>query len=234
MLKSLWLWWKQRSFHKLQKKRVEDIFSGIYKRNEWGGVPGTFYSGDGTHHPDTQQYIEQVRKFITAHSINDILEIGCGDFYVSSQVVKGLDVAYTGGDVVDELITHHQKNFQTDKIKFKKINAIEDALPVADLIIIRQVLQHLSNEHIQKILSKMPVYRYALITEHIPVSPPVHFNLDKITGPHIRMKFNSGVFIDQHPFLVPNTRILFEYPHDDIIKGRRVPAVLRTYLVEQP
>lgn len=212
---------------------MEEIFSGIYKRNEWGGAPGTFYSGDGTHHPDTQQYIDQVRKFIVDRSIGSILEIGCGDFHVSGQILKEIDVTYTGGDVVAALIDHHQQNYQTEKIRFLKINAIEDELPNAELIIIRQVLQHLSNEHIQKILVKLSGFKYALITEHLPVSNSVHFNLDKITGPHIRMKFNSGVFIDQYPFSVPRTKVLFEYPHDDIIKGNRVPAVLRTYLVEQ-
>lgn len=233
MLKKIWLWWKQRSFHKLQKKRVEDIFSGIYKRNEWGGTPGSFYSGEGTHHPDTLRYIQQVNAFIAERKIKSVLEIGCGDFHVSGQILQNLDVSYLGGDVVDDLIAHHQKNYQTDKIRFQKINAIDDELPSADLIIIRQVLQHLSNDHIQKILNKLSKFKYALITEHLPASPQAEYNLDKITGPHIRMKFNSGVFIDKPPFSIRNTETFLEYPHDDTIKGKRVAATLRTYLVTQ-
>ena len=234
MLNPLWLWWKQRSFHKLRKKPVEDIFTSIYKNNEWGGTPGSFYSGEGTHHPDTQRYIQHVRSFLINQHVKSVLEIGCGDFHVSNQILKGLDVNYIGGDVVDELIAHHSKNYQTDKIRFQKINAIDDELPAADLIVIRQVLQHLSNDHVQKILNKISKFKYALITEHLPGSPEAIYNLDKITGPHIRMKFNSGVFINQPPFSVQHAQIFLEYQHDDTIKGKRIPATLRTHLVTQP
>lgn len=234
MFKSLWLWWKQRSFHKLRNARVEDVFTKVYTHNEWGGTPGSFYSGDGTHHPDTQRYIDKVRAFIIDQKITTIVEIGCGDFHVAGQILKGLDVNYLGGDVVESLIHHHQETFETDKIHFKTINAIDDVLPAADLIIIRQVLQHLSNEHIQKILKKLPSFKYALITEHLPASAHPDVNLDKITGPHIRMKFNSGVFITEPPFNVAHSTPFLEYPHDDFIKGMRVPATLRTYLVTQP
>jgi len=234
MFRTLWLWWKQRSFHNLQKKSVEEIFSGVYEKNEWGGSPGTFYSGDGTHHPDTARYIAKVRAFIQDNKVESILEIGCGDFHIASQIVNGLPVRYQGTDVVSSMIEHHQQRHQTDTIRFQKLNAIEDPLPPADLVIIRQVLQHLGNAQIQQILNKLGPYKYALITEHLPSSANPQYNLDKIPGPHIRMKFNSGVFIDQPPFNVKNTSVLLEYASNDRIKGREVPAVLRTSLIAHP
>lgn len=232
MLKSFYLWWKERAFHNLRKQRVEQIFTNIYERNTWGGDPGSYYSGEGTHSPNTRLYIDHVKKFIRDHSLASLLEIGCGDFSIMKHVLADSNVAYLGVDVVDGLIHFHQQNHQTDRIQFKKLNAIEGPLPGADLVIIRQVLQHLSNDHISKILQKLSGFRYALITEHLPVSKDVEYNLDKITGPHIRMKVNSGVFIDKPPFNIPRCKVLFEYPQNDRIKGKEVPAVIRTYLVE--
>lgn len=232
MLKSFYLWWKERAFHNLRKQRVEDIFTNIYKRNTWGGDPGSYYSGEGTHNSNTQLYIDHVKNFIKDHSLASLLEVGCGDFSIMKKVLEGSDVTYLGVDVVDGLILYHQQNHQTNRFQFKKLNAIEEPLPEADLVIIRQVLQHLNNDHISKILRKLSKFRYALITEHLPVSRDAEYNLDKITGPHTRMKVNSGVFIDKPPFSIPNCKVLFEYPQNDRIKGNEVPAVIRTYLVE--
>ena len=232
MLKKFLLWWRQRDFHQLQKKKVEDIFSEIYSKNTWGGKPGEFYSGSGTHNPDVQRYIDTVRAFIKEKNIRSVLEIGCGDFHISSQIIEGLNVTYTGTDVVEEMMKHHQGKFGRAGISFRYLNAIDDQLPPSDMVIIRQVLQHLGNAQISNILDKIQSFRYALITEHLPASEKPDYNVDKIPGPHIRMKFNSGVFIDKPPFNVRNTSVLLEYQHDDVIQKRIVPAVMRTYLVE--
>ena len=76
------------------------------------------------------------------------------------------------------------------------------------------------------------IFKYALITEHVPITADVEFNLDKITGPHIRMRVNSRVFIDKPPFNINHAKILFEYREDDPVKGKLIPAVVRTYLLE--
>ncbi len=232
MLKKFLLWWRQRDFHRLQNKKVEDIFSDIYKKNTWGGKPGEFYSGSGTHNPDVQRYIDTVRAFIKEKNVKSVLEIGCGDFHISSKIIEGLNVTYTGTDVVEEMMKHHQGKFGRESISFRFLNAIDDQLPPADLVIIRQVLQHLANVQVSKILEKIKTYRYALITEHLPASANPDYNVDKIPGPHIRMKFNSGVFIDKPPFSVKNTHVLLEYQHDDYILKKTVPAVMRTWVVE--
>jgi hypothetical protein len=232
MFKTIYLWWKDRRFRHLRNKSPEKIFTDVYERNAWGGAPGTFYSGSGTVHPNTAIYIQKVRQFIRERSIGSIVEIGCGDFRVTSQVLNGLNVIYTGTDVVQPLIDRNNKEFGGRSVTFAKINAIDDVLPPADLILIRQVLQHLNNDQIAKILSKVSTFKYALITEHLPVSHDAACNLDKTTGPHIRIRINSGVFIDQPPFSMKGASVYFEYREDDPVKGRVVPAVMRTYLVE--
>lgn len=230
--KKLYLWYKDRHFRHLRKKSTEEVFAEIYRDNTWGGEKGSFHSGAGTSNPNTHIYIEQLVKFISENNIRSVLEIGCGDFTIMQQVLSQVQVAYTGGDVVEALIQHHQATHQDAQTHFIQLNAIKDSLPAADLVIIRQVLQHLSNEQILQILPKLNNFRYALITEHVPVTADLEYNLDKISGPHIRMRINSGVFIDKPPFNVQHVQTLFEYREDDKVKNRMVPAVMRTCLVK--
>lgn len=229
--RKLYVWYRERYFWHLKKKRVEDIFSDIYKNNTWGGTPGTFYSGDGTYNPNASIYIEKIAAFIRDHDIKSILDIGCGDFIVMSKVLEKVNVNYTGADVVAELIEHHQKNFSSGNIRFITLNAIDDDLPTADLVTIRQVLQHLSNDQIKKILKKLSKFKYVIISEHMLVGDSIAPNIDKIPGPHIRTRIHSHVDLEAPPFDVKNAEILFEYREDEKIKSLMYPAAIRTYLV---
>jgi SAM-dependent methyltransferase len=232
LLKSLYLWWKDRHFRKLKSKPLEEIFTEIYEKNVWGGKPGTFYSGTGTENPSTQIYIAQLVRLINEKQIRSVLDIGCGDFTIMRQVIAQTGINYHGVDLVAPLVKDLQCKFETGNIRFSVLNAVRDPLPEADLVTIRQVLQHLNNEQIQSVLGKVCKFKYALMTEHVPVGKSVDPNLDKIAGPHIRMRVNSGVFIDQPPFSIKNVKVLFEYREDDPVKGKMVPAVIRSYFID--
>ncbi len=231
-LQRIYYTYRERYFWNLKNKPVEEIFTDIYKNNAWGGKPGEFYSGDGTYSPNVASYINVVEEFIRKNDVRSVLDIGCGDFRVMSQVVDKVDVMYTGADVVDDLIRRNQQEFGRPKTKFVKLNAIDDELPDADLITIRQVLQHLSNDQILKILTKLAKFKYVLITEHVLIGDDVVPNYDKIPGPHIRSRSLSGVYIDLPPFNVPDVKVVVEVREDEPIKGKLHPAVLRTYLIE--
>jgi SAM-dependent methyltransferase len=232
LLKSLYLWWKERHFRSLKSKPLEAIFTEIYEKNVWGGKPGTFYSGTGTENQNTKIYIAELVRLIKQKGIQSILDIGCGDFSIMKQVIEKTNVSYHGVDLVPSLIADLRSKYENDRVRFSLLNAVTAPLPTADLITIRQVLQHLSNEQIQSILDKACAFKYVLVSEHVPIGESVDPNLDKIPGPHIRMRVNSGVFIDQAPFSIKNAKPLFEYREDDPVKGKLVAAVIRSYLIE--
>lgn len=231
LTKKLVFLWKQRSHWHFSKRKTEDIFTQIYRDNTWGGVAGEYFSGSGSTNPNTDLYVNKIIDFVRENHVNHIVDLGCGDFRVMNRVVSAVDAQYTGIDIVKDLIENHNEKFNTPRINFLHLNIIDDDLPDGDLVLIRQVFQHLSNDEISKILSKISKYKWALITEHVPVSGSIEFNIDKLSGPHIRMKANSGVFIDQPPFNIRNVRVLLEYREDDLVKGKMVPAAIRTYLV---
>lgn len=232
VLSRLYYTYRERYFWKLKAQPVEKIFTDIYKNNTWGGKQGEFYSGDGTHSPNVPLYVNVVEELIRKNNVKSVLDIGCGDFRVMSQVVDKVDVVYTGADVVEDLIKQHQEQFGNPKTKFIKLNAIDDELPDAEMITIRQVLQHLSNDQILKILPKLSKFKYVVISEHVLIGDDVVPNYDKIPGPHIRSRSLSGVYIDLPPFNVQNAKVILEVREDEPIKGKLHPAVIRTYLIE--
>ena len=231
--KRLYFFWKQRRFWRLFKREPQEIFTEIYEHNIWGGEQGVFFSGTGSNDPRVEIYISNLAAFIQENQIKTITDLGCGDFSVMQKVLDRVDhqVEYIGIDIVKDLIDFNNSNYATERIRFQQANIIDDALPEGELVLVRQVLQHLSNAQISAILRKIAKYKWALLSEHLPIKGSIVFNVDKIPGPHIRMKMNSGVFIDKEPFNITNSRVLFEYRQDDPVKGKMVPAVIRTYLV---
>jgi hypothetical protein len=126
------------------------------------------------------------------------------------------DFHYTGCDVVPDLIEHLNKNRASETVEFRCANIVEDELPDGELCLIRQVLQHLSNAEIKRVLENCRKYKYLIITEHYP-DPNVKLipNLDIPHGPDVRLHFNSAVVLDKPPFNLQNLRLLAETETDD-------------------
>ncbi|GHU02700.1 hypothetical protein FACS1894147_05160 [Spirochaetia bacterium] len=208
-------------------KSNADMFSYIYENNKWDngkvGGGGAFYSGPGSHDPELiNEYIELLRKIIRLNNIKSICDVGCGDFNVMKQVIDN-NILYNGIDVVDKLIEYNNNTYGQDNMKFKSLDAtIPDAiLPDADLVIARQILQHLDNKSIMILIEKFRKYKYVLITEDIFINAS-EYNIDKLTGSSIRI--NSGVVPEMEPFNLKNTVTLL------LVRKPEAKTYLRTTL----
>lgn len=179
---------------------IKEVMAQIYKENLWGGKNESFYSGSGSHKRKiVEPYILAITKWLA--SFNEklvICDLGCGDFNVGRQLVP-FSKGYIGIDVVDALIQRNQTLFNEDKLTFKCLDIIEDTLPDGDCAILRQVLQHLSNEEILALIPKLRKYRFLVVTEHLPFAEFVP-NIDKPTDYDIRLGKKSGVVLTQPPF----------------------------------
>ncbi len=203
---------------------VADTFRTVYRKKGWGDDGGPFYSGPGSRGPTAEEYCNFAIDFIRKHGVSSVVDLGCGDFAVGKRIVEATGVRYTGIDVVPELIEYHQAVSTDPRVTFCCANIVSDPLPAADLYLIRQVLQHLSNDEIGSVLANLGNCSKALISEHVPIVPK-SFNRDKPHGPDIRWFLGSGVYIDKPPFsiLVETT---WEWPLGD-------DALMRTCLVDQ-
>lgn len=223
------------SAYKNKGKTDEAIFTEIYEKGLWGDAPDNrkYCSGSGTTDAHVALYQDKLIQFIHENQIKSIFEIGCGDFSIMQHVMQHVDAHYHGTDLVAPVIEYHKAQKYGQKHVFEQLNAVSaKALPIADICIIRQVLQHLSNTQILNILKKLNNFKYILITEHIPLSP-AEMNGDKEPSGYIRLqnKKCSGVYITEPPFSVSATEWL-SYRQDEIgFSGKIVQAKITSWLI---
>ncbi|WP_418637340.1 class I SAM-dependent methyltransferase [Winogradskyella sp.] len=172
----------------------------VYDLHLWGGKDFDFYSGDGSHNIKIiEPYLHSVSTFLKSHNNSlSVCDLGCGDFNIGKQLIN-YTKKYIGIDIVENLIERNKTLFKAENLEFHCLNIVEDELPKTDCVILRQVLQHLSNTEIQKIIKKLSHYKYLILTEHLPVGNFTP-NIDIISGQGIRIKKNSGVNLLEAPF----------------------------------
>lgn len=184
------------------KKRwsTKAVMNQIYDQHMWGGVDYDFYSGSGSHDSKfVAPYIKVVSEFLKSFKEPLIIcDLGCGDFNIGSQLVSYTQ-KYIAIDVVDALIERNRIFFKEDNLIFQCLDICKDEIPDADCLMIRQVMQHLSNAEIKILAEKFKKYKFVIVTEHLP-SSNFKPNVDKITGQGIRLKKRSGVIITEDPF----------------------------------
>ena len=183
-----------------QGRSPREIFSEIYAKAQWGGRRGDFYSGRGSDPLVTRAYCDAVREFIVGHGIRSVVDLGCGDFEVGSRI-QCLGVSYVGVDVVPSLVERNRRLYGNAALRFECLDIVEDELPSADLYLVRQVFQHLSNRQILAVLAKFGESSHVIVTEHYPANMDACVpNLDKPAGADTRVVDDSAVFLDRPPF----------------------------------
>ena len=99
-------------------------------------------------------YVKCVKNFLTNLPKKPVVvDLGCGDFNIGQHFLT-LSERYIGCDVVPSLIEFNKKKYISKNLSFVHLDAAKDELPEGEIVIIRQVLQHLSNSQIQEVLNK--------------------------------------------------------------------------------
>ena len=189
-----------------------EAFSKIYDENLWGGKPGEICSGSGSSLECARAYANAVKRFVAENEIETIVDLGCGDFTIG-QAIQLPGTKYIGVDVVPRVVERNKRAFQQSNVEFRCLDIIEDDLPQADLCLIRQVLQHLSNAQIEAVLRKTDQFKWVIVTEHLPApAATIQPNLDKPHGPDTRLVDGSGVFLEKPPFNRRVSKVLLDDP----------------------
>ena len=180
------------------------VFTKIYEEGTWGASddPGQrFFSGSGSRDDAVvRTYVDAVARFLRSLGRKpDVVDLGCGDFRVGSQL-RALCARYVACDIVEPLIAFNARKYEDLDVDFRTLDLTTDALPPGDVVFVRQVLQHLSNAEIARAVRKIPaVYRYLVLTEHVPHDPFAP-NRDKASGPDNRLAIHSGIVLTSPPF----------------------------------
>jgi hypothetical protein len=201
---------KQRHLD-FKKLTLEESFDYIYQHRIWGADGTRPLSGWGSYGEWAASFVRVAAEVIQERGVRTVTDIGCGDFNIGSQLCGSVE-KYHASDISSEIIRWNLERFSALKnVVFQQINACVDPLPAADLLIIRQVLQHLTNAQIEAVLQNVEKtgFRLVLIAEHVSEPEKTGQPNQDLPSPGFftRLDFNSGVFIDQPPFSRPAQRL---------------------------
>ena len=188
-----------------------EVFRNIYTTHAWGNAGDGYFSGKGSFH-SAQAIIDFLQQLTVPVNLVDL---GCGDFRFGKQLVPHCK-SYIGCDLVPEVI---EQNFtRNETIDFRILSLVEDELPKGNICLIRQVLQHLDNKSIQKIIDKcVETYDMMIITEHIPKREFMpNIELPSLGQTRLDREPQSGVEITMPPF---NYKPLWRIPIETVEDG---------------
>lgn len=225
-----WRWQRIQAHRKatLDALPVSERFNQIYTTGMWGrDESGAMSSGNGSRDEViVGPYIAAMTALLTSLGGNvRLVDIGAGDFGVGSRLAPFVD-HYTACDISSAIIEQNKRRFAAmANVQFVVLDAANSPLPSGDIVTIRQVFQHLSNDQIGAIVRKLAAFRYIVVTEVVP-EPGFPENIDHPAGDTIR--HGSGVDIAMPPFGLEFTdsRILCEVENTT----RSVGGLIRTTL----
>jgi SAM-dependent methyltransferase len=171
---------------------LADTFNRIYSDGTWGkDATGTGTSGSGSTLEITREYRAYVEDFIKTHHVTSVVDAGCGDWGFSRAMDWG-DASYLGVDIASDVIDVLRTKHERGKIGFQVGDITED-LPTADLLISKDVLQHLSNELVQKFIRnnlRTGKYKWVILTndrtgprQNLDIRPGGHRPIDLAAPP---------------------------------------------------
>jgi len=154
------------------RKTARDTFDWIYQQNLWGQG-----SGSGSRPENAQSWIQVVNQLIQDKLITSIVDVGCGDF-VLGQEYNLAGISYLGLDV-SELIISKNSIYENPLIKFIAADAEFFQFPESDLVLIKDVFQHLPNNSIVRIFERvMTTARYILICNDYTNSDEINQDIE--------------------------------------------------------
>jgi SAM-dependent methyltransferase len=189
-------------------REIASAFETIYREKRWGAGLG---SGHGSLPRGTERYRAFLEDFIRANHVRRVVDYGCGDWQFS-RLIDWQSAEYVGVDVVAALIDANRAAFARPGVSFELNRGNPDDLPDGDLLIAKDVLQHLPTAEIHAFLGEVvPRYDLALLTND--------------TGDHVNDDVPAGGWrpldLTAEPFGVGTVIAVFRGPAVRIGRFRR-------------
>jgi len=150
----------------VNQQLLTNTFNRIYAEGTWGrDLAGKGTSGTGSTLEITREYRAYLEDFIKTHHIKSVVDAGCGDWTFSS-AIDWNGASYLGVDIASDVIATVRAKHEKATIKFQ-VGDITDDLPAADLLISKDVLQHLSNELVHNFIEnnlRKRKYKWVILT----------------------------------------------------------------------
>jgi SAM-dependent methyltransferase len=177
-------------------------FEQIYARGSWGvDAQGKGTSGAGSSLEATKVYRTFLQDFLARNRIRSVVDAGCGDWEFS-QAIDWTGIDYLGLDIVPSVIAANKRRFGAAKVRFAVADIVRDELPPADLLLVKDVLQHLSNADVTRFLAQLPRYRHVLLVNDVSADSLSAEPTDIPTGRY------RPLDPTRPPYSLPGTKVL--------------------------
>jgi SAM-dependent methyltransferase len=197
-----------REYTRDEPPPARDAFERIYREGLWAkDAQGKGTSGYGSTLEFTKLYRVFLQDFMAAYQVRSVVDAGCGDWEFS-QAIDWKGIRYLGVDIAPSVIAANQRRFGAENVRFAVADIVRDELPAADLLLVKDVLQHLSNADITLFLRQLPRYRHVLIVNDVlpeSLSAPA---ADISTGRY------RPIDVTQPPFSLAGTKVLAWHDRD--------------------
>lgn len=147
-------WWTLRDARLKNNKCLRTDFTAIYQGGGWDGGGGETICGNSARKTSAKKTIRILQSLISELHIKTLLDIPCGDFNWM-QYVNIPDVTYIGADIIPDLIARNNEFYRGANISFCLLDIRSDCLPRSDLLLARDIFNHLCYDEIFASLSNI-------------------------------------------------------------------------------
>ena len=177
---------------------TQNAFDEIYNKDIWGLKTDEYASakpGMESEHARNKRFSTLITDLIKLNDVKSVVEFGCGWWkYMVDVDLAG--VQYDGFDIVDSVIADNRQKHAKDNVRF---HTVRDGvrMPKADMLISKDVLQHLPTADVQYYLSLFRTnFRFLLIGNDC--IPDDNLNGDTKRGGYRALR------LERPPFNYPN------------------------------
>lgn len=144
---------------------LTSTFDKIYKEGFWGrDEEGLGYSGPGSTLNATRLYRAFLEGFLATGVVRSVVDAGCGDWTFSRQIAWP-PIQYRGYDA--STVAIEKASRYAGMARSFEVADVTMYLPSADLLLCKDVLQHLPNDMVRAFIEnnlQPGKYKYAIIT----------------------------------------------------------------------
>lgn len=151
-------------FHEIINANINSIktFENVYNRQLWG--PYTQIGGSGSRKSVNREYINYVNKIIRENDFKTIIDLGCSEGTIASELQCE---EYIGYDCVENQLEQAKRKYRNYTFVQLDIYSQSDIIQYGDILLCKDVLHHWPNLMIERFLEsliKLNKWKMILIT----------------------------------------------------------------------
>ena len=207
---ALLTWIEQHS--KPAASQLHRNFDLIYKLGLWKGEEAVSASGHGSEQGANVAFVQFLNGLISNYSLTSVVDVGSGDWSYMKQVSIP---HYTGYDVSKLIVDQTKLKYAATNVSFH-LSTAKQVYTGADLLICKDVLQHLPYEEVHHILEQRMKYRVVVFVND--VAP--------VDNKDIRAGAYRSLDVQKPPFRVKCDLLLLLHPLTAGKGGTKTTCVL--------